>query len=252
MTYCIAASVRDGLVFVSDSRTNAGIDQLGSFSKMHPFDDLPDRFLTLLSAGNLATTQAVVAELHRDIRDGAPTSLASIRRIREGADYIGQVSRKVQEKYTKREKDKEFAPNADFIFGGKIGSDKHAIFHIYTEGNYVTPTKLAPFVQIGEQKYGRPILDRIIRMDTDLDTVARCGLVSMDSTMRCNASVGPPIELMIYRVATPSTSTHIVFEEDDPYLRSIRDAWSKNLQIAFDNLPPLKVPGNRMKLVDRD
>lgn len=251
MTYCLAANVNDGLVFVSDSRTNAGIDQLGTFSKMHPFTDLEGRFFTLLSAGNLATTQAVVAKLRRDIREAAETSLATVQRIRDAADYIGKISRTVQDQYPEDDRTAAFSPDADFIFGGKIGSAEHALFHIYAQGNYVSPTALAPFVQIGEQKYGKPILDRIIEVDTDLETVARCGLVSMDSTMRSNASVGPPIELMIYRAGSPGAHTHIVFNDNDPYLRQISEAWAENLRLAFEKLPALSLPPTKVRLVDR-
>jgi putative proteasome-type protease len=250
MTYCLAACVNDGLVFVSDSRTNAGIDQLGIFSKMHPFTDLEGRFFTLLSAGNLATTQAVVARLRRDIRENATTSLKSVGRIREAADYVGKISREVQDQYPEEDRGAGFSPEADFIFGGKIGGAEHALFHIYSQGNYVSPTALAPFVQIGEQKYGKPILDRIVETGTELETVARCGLVSMDSTMRSNASVGPPIELMIYRAGSPGTFTHIVYSDNDPYLREISEAWATNLRLAFDKLPALKLPPTKVRLVD--
>ena len=250
MTYCLAASVTDGLVFVSDSRTNAGIDQLGTFSKMHPFTDIPGRFFTLLSAGNLATTQAVVAKLHRDVREKEERSLATVRRIREAADYVGDVSREIQAKYAKRDRSPGFSPDADFIFGGKIGDAEHALFHIYAQGNYFSPTELAPFVQIGEQKYGKPILDRIVDIHTPLETVALCGLVSMDSTMRSNAGVGPPIELMIYTAGSPGSHTHIVYGEDDPYLRKVREAWAENLRLAFEQLPPISLPQKKVRLVD--
>lgn len=244
MTYCLAACVNDGLVFLSDSRTNAGIDQLGTFSKMHRFDALDGRFFTLLSAGNLATTQAVVAQIERDIRDGADESLATARRVRDAADYVGRISRRIQQKYAEKNKSDGFSPDADFIFGGQVGDTPHNLFHIYPQGNYLSPTGLAPFLQIGEQKYGKPILDRIVAIDTDLETVARCGLVSMDSTMRSNASVGPPIELLIYRLGQPATHTHFVFSEDDPYLRRIRAAWAENLRHAFENLPPICMPAD--------
>ena len=250
MTYCLAAIVNDGLVFVSDSRTNAGIDQLGTFSKMHPITDIEGRFFTLLSAGNLATTQEVIARLHRDVREGAETSLASVTRIREAAEYIGRVSRGIQDRFPEEQRESGFSPDADFIFGGKIGDASHALFHIYTQGNYVSPTALAPFVQIGEQKYGKPILDRMIEVDTGLETAALCGLVSMDSTMRSNASVGPPIELMVYRAGSPGAHTHLVYKEDDPYLRQIREAWAENLKLAFERLPPISFPPAKVRLVD--
>ena len=250
MTYCLAASVNDGLVFVSDSRTNAGIDQLGTFSKMHAFPDMPGRFFTLLSAGNLATTQSVVAQLRRDIRNNAELSLASVSTMREAADYVGDISRQIQYKYAEKDREQGFSPDADFILGGKIGAAPPALFHIYPQGNYVSPTELAPFLQIGEQKYGKPILDRMITVDTDLETVARCGLVSMDSTMRSNASVGPPIELLIFNASSPGSHTHIVYSENDAYLREIREAWAKNLRQAFEQLPPLVMPRSKVRLVD--
>ncbi|MGB5256075.1 MAG: hypothetical protein WBN44_02380 [Woeseiaceae bacterium] len=249
MTYCLATCVTDGLVFVSDSRTNAGIDQLGTFSKMHTFAESSGRFFTLLSAGNLATTQAVVARLRRDLREHAGTSLATVERIRDAADYIGEVSRDIQAKYPEQERGDGFSPEADFIFGGQIGNAPHALFHIYAQGNYVSPTTLAPFLQIGEQKYGKPILDRILQADTALETAARCGLVSMDSTMRSNAGVGPPIELMMFRAGAFGAHTHLVFEEDDPYLRQIREAWAENLRLAFDRLPAINLPP-KVRLVD--
>jgi putative proteasome-type protease len=252
MTYCLAACVKDGLVFVSDSRTNAGIDQLGTFSKMHRFADLEGRFFTLLSAGNLATTQAVVARIERDIREGAKESLATVERVRDAADYVGRISRKIQDKYSETDRTDGFSPDADFIFGGQLANLPHKLFHIYSQGNYVSPTELAPYLQIGEQKYGKPILDRIVTADTDLETVARCGLVSMDSTMRSNASVGPPIELLMYRADKPSSHVHIVYSEDDPYLRRIREAWAENLRQAFEKLPPISLPSaaDKVRLVD--
>ncbi|MBT8092462.1 MAG: hypothetical protein KJN77_05440 [Gammaproteobacteria bacterium] len=250
MTYCLAACVNDGLVFVSDSRTNAGIDQLGVFSKMHAFTDTRGRFFTLLSAGNLATTQAVVAHLRRDVREDAKISLATVKRMRDAADYVGETSRSIQSRFPEQERREGFSPDADFIFGGQLDGSPHALFHIYAQGNYVAPTELAPFLQIGEQKYGKPILDRIIEHETDLETVARCGLVSMDSTMRSNASVGPPIELMMYRAGAPGSHTHIVYREDDPYLQIIREAWAENLRSAFDKLPAISLPP-KVRLVDR-
>ena len=250
MTYCLAATVNEGLVFVSDSRTNAGIDQLGTYSKMHPFTDLPDRFFTMLSAGNLATPQAVIARLRRDIRENADRSLATVDRIRDAADYIGETSRMIQDRYRDKTEASDFSHNADFIFGGQIAGGPHALFHIYSAGNYVSPTNLAPFFQIGEQKYGKPILDRIVTVDTSLETAALCGLVSMDSTMRSNASVGPPIELMIYRSTASPSHMHIVYTEDDPYLRQIREAWAENLRLAFEQLPPISLPETRVRLVD--
>jgi putative proteasome-type protease len=252
MTYCLAACVDAGLVFVSDSRTNAGIDQLGVHSKMHVFDGIDGRFFTMLSAGNLATTQAVVARLRRDIRENAATSLATVQRLREAADYVGELNRQIVDKYGKDDDDKSFTPSADFIFGGQIGDNPHALFQVYAQGNHISSTSLVPFLQIGEQKYGRPILDRIIQMRLSLETVALCGLVSMDSTMRSNASVGPPVEVMLHRASTNAPPVHIVYGEDHPYLRTIRESWAVNLRRAFDDLPPIALPETSMHVVDRN
>ncbi|MDX1515469.1 MAG: peptidase [Woeseiaceae bacterium] len=250
MTYCLAACVDEGLVFVSDSRTNAGIDQLGVSSKMHRFTDLDGRFFTLLSAGNLATTQAVVARLQRDIRDNAQTSLASVERMREAADYVGSINRETVERYARDDDDDAFSPGAEFILGGQIGDRPHALFLIYAQGNHIASTTLVPFLQVGELKYGRPILDRIVQMRTRLETVALCGLVSMDSTMRSNASVGPPIEVMLYRASSSAPPVHIVYGEDHTYLRTIRESWAVNLRRAFDDLPPLSLPEASVRIVD--
>lgn len=250
MTYCLATIVDDGLVFVSDSRTNAGIDSLGTFSKMHAFTSLPGRFFTLLSAGNLATTQAVIARLERDIREQAEKSLAAVKTLRDAALYIGEISREMQARYPEEERPAGFVPDADFIFGGQIEGGAHALFHIYTAGNFYAPTTLAPYVQIGEQKYGKPILDRILTSDTDLETAARCGLVSMDSTTRSNASVGPPIEVMMFRAGAPGDFVHMIFDEDDPYLRHLRQAWAEHLMQAFDSLPPIKLSPPKVRAVE--
>jgi len=250
MTYCLAAIVDDGLVFVSDSRTNAGIDSLGTFSKMHAFTKLPGRFFTLLSAGNLATTQAVIARLERDIREGEKHSLAVVETMREAALYIGGINREMQARYPEDERPAGFVPDADFIFGGQIAGSSHALFHIYAAGNFYAPTPRAPYVQIGEQKYGKPILDRILTSNTELETAARCGLVSMDSTTRSNASVGPPIEIMLYRAGAPGASIHRVFEEDDAYLRQLRQAWAERLLLAFASLPPIELPLPAVRVVE--
>jgi putative proteasome-type protease len=218
---------------------------------MHRFTELGGRFFTLLSAGNLATTQAVVARLNRDLRENAEASLQTVNRMREAADYVGSVSKAIQARYPEAERTPGFSPDADFIFGGQIGAAKHELFQVYSQGNYFSPDERSPFLQIGEQKYGKPILDRIIEKDTSLATVALCGLVSMDSTMRSNASVGPPIELLIYRAGLASSYSHLVYGETDPYLLRIRESWAENLRLAFEKLPPISLPPSKVRLVDR-
>ncbi len=236
MTYCMGACVEDGLLLVSDSRTNAGIDQLGVASKMHIFDELEGRFFTILSAGNLATTQAVLAALRTDLSNDKSPNFNTVSSIRDAASYLGDVSRNIQDKYANR--DDDFSPEADFLLGGQVGDGPIGLFHIYSKGNFVAPTKFIPFLQLGEVKYGRPILDRIVTRQTDLETIARCALVSMDSTIRCNASVGPPVELLLYPVKSLKP-VHIVLDQGDAYLDQLFAAWKENLRAAFDALPPL-------------
>jgi putative proteasome-type protease len=214
---------------------------------------LDGRFFVLLSAGNLATTQAVVARLQRDLREHAPRNLATCERIRDVADYVGETSVAIQDRYRDDDRDAPFNSEANFILGGQIGEQPAGLFHIYPQGNFVSPTRLSPFLQIGEQKYGKPILDRIVRHDTPLETVMQCGLVSMDSTMRSNAGVGPPIEMIVYRTDGSGSTRRYLFEEGDPYLQKIREAWEASLLTAVTSLPelPESVESARLRVVDR-
>lgn len=236
MTYCVAMALKEGLIFISDSRTNAGIDQLSTYSKMHQYGD-EDRFLVLLSAGNLATTQGVIHAIDRDIHDKAQTSLVTVSDLVEAADYVGHVLAEEQKKHHHKRLDQEFLPEASFVLGGQIRGSQPEIIHIYPEGNFIHASETLPFLQIGETKYGKPILDRIIRLDTSIPNALKCGLVSMDSTLRSSALVGPPIEYLIYRPNEYRTSFHRILTEDDHYLTELRQAWSDNILIAFENLP---------------
>jgi putative proteasome-type protease len=250
MTYCVAVKVDQGLVFVSDSRTNAGVDHISTYSKMHTFCGDGERFFTLLSAGNLATSRAIVTRLRRDIEEGAEVSLASIKRLTEAADYVGRVSFEEQRKHEKSAKAKRFSTRASFILGGQIKGAPHSIFLVYPEGNHIPVSRHAPFLQIGEEKYGKPILDRIIEPSLGLEVAGRCALVSMDSTMRSNASVGPPIDLLLYPADSQRPGSHVTFGEDDDYLRALRRAWQNSLKSAFNNLPTLPLPAGAVRLVD--
>lgn len=236
MTYCVAIAVKDGLVFVSDSRTNAGVDQVSTYSKLHTFGRDGERQFVILSAGNLATTQAVIAQVKHDIKEHAPENLMTVRTMTEAADYVGQVSRSQQTKHTGGGVTYE----ATFILGGQIGTAKPEAMLIYPEGNHITTSKYTCYLQVGESKYGKPILDRILKPDTTLDTAALCALVSMDSTMRSNVTVGPPIELLIYERDALRIQRHIRLEEDNPYLRELKRNWDERLRQAFRQLPPIQ------------
>ncbi len=237
MTYCVALELQDGLVFVSDSRTNAGPDQVSVYSKMYHWGRGAERQIVLLSAGNLATTQAVAARIERDIDEAAATHLFTTTDLNATADYIGQVSREEQAKHTGSPRNQGFKPEASFILGGQIVGRPPQLHLIYPEGNHIRPSHSAPFLQIGEIKYGKPILDRIIRPDTPVEHALRCVLVSMDSTIRSNATVGPPVEVLLYRRDRLALDGYLSLDADDPYLALLRRRWNEKLMEAFEALP---------------
>ncbi len=238
MTYCVAVKLQGSLIFVSDSRTNAGVDQVNTYSKLYTWGIDGERQVALLSAGNLATTQAVAQRLRREMDDPASeTSLLSLQRMDEVADYVGRVSREEQSRHADGGQVAGFNPEATFILGGQIKGQPSELYLIYPQGNHIRPSDSSPFLQIGEVKYGKPILDRIIRPDTPLEDAVRCALVSMDSTMRSNATVGPPIELLIYADDTLRLQSYLRLGQDDPYLAELRLSWNQNLLNAFRALP---------------
>ena len=227
-------------MFVSDSRTNAGADQINTHSKMHIFD-LNDHFLVLLSSGNLATTQGVISHLKRDIDDGTRQNLQNSATLDEVAEYVGHVSTEEQNKHARIRTDDDFVPEASFILGGQIGDSDLDIVQIYPQGNFIHSSDSTPFLQIGEVKYGKPILDRIVTRDQSLSNTLICCLVSMDSTLKSNATVGPPIEYLVYCRNEFQPRSYAKLDEDDAYLLNLRKSWADRVKDAFHQLPP--VPG---------
>lgn len=232
MTYCLAIKLNAGLVFVSDSRTNAGVDQISTYSKMHTFGIDGQRQFCLLTAGNLATSQSIVNQLKHDIKQGMPMSLMTMKSLEDAADYVGQVSVMQQQK-TGGGPDFE----ASIIFGGQIHGAPPDVVLIYPQGNHISTSRTTPFLQIGESKYGKPILDRIIAPETALHTAVLCGLVSMDSTMRSNVTVGPPIEVLAYATDSLVLKNRLSLDEDSDYLRELKRNWDARLKDAFNSLP---------------
>jgi putative proteasome-type protease len=237
MTYCLAAQVNDGLVFASDSRTNAGVDYVSTYSKMHSFALPNDRFITLLSSGNLATTQAVINIVVRDLADAASQNLGSFRYLFEVAQYVGELSQRVQERHGAALREAGISPEANFIVGGQIRGQPPGLYLVYPQGNYIAASPEMPYLQIGETKYGKPILDRIVRPTTTLDDAARCALVSIDSTMRANISVGPPIELIVYAVDRFELTHRLHLGTGDALLMELQKRWNEGLRQAFLQLP---------------
>ncbi|MDO8926816.1 MAG: peptidase [Sideroxyarcus sp.] len=236
MTYCVAINTDQGLVFCSDSRTNAGYDNVSTYSKMHIFAWPGERTFVLLSAGNLATTQAVVKRLWSDIESNAPVNLRSVFNMLGAADYIASISASVQKQHVERD---TASTNfeATFIFGGQIGTNKPETMLIYPQGNYIHESDDHPFMQIGEVKYGKPILDRVIKRTTPLTNAARCALVSMNSTVRSNLTVAPPIDLLIYTRDSLDFGQRMTLTENDPFAKQISESWNQGLMQALEGLP---------------
>ncbi|KPK40307.1 MAG: hypothetical protein AMJ69_02875 [Gammaproteobacteria bacterium SG8_47] len=239
MSYCVAIKVNDGLVFASDSRTNAGVDYVSVYSKMHAFCTPGERMFVLLTAGNLATSQAVVNLIRRDLEDvAARESLSTVNYLFDAAHYVGALNARVQTQHAEMfEKSGGGKPEATFILGGQIMGGDPDIFLIYPEGNYITASEDKPYLQIGENKYGKPILDRIISPNTSLEDASRCALVSLDSTMRANVSVGPPLELSIYDRDSFELGRRISLKLASPFYKTLQKRWNEGLKRAFNRLP---------------
>ncbi|MBF0143688.1 MAG: peptidase [Magnetococcales bacterium] len=247
MTYCVGILVEEGVVLASDSRTNAGVDHIACYTKAHAFTWAGKRQMALLSSGNLATTQAVVSRLQREALhdDGGSPSLATVSTLEEAAHYVGRTSIAVQEQYaSKAHSEARF--DATFILGGQIAGQPPQLFLVYPEGNPIMPSPYSPFLQIGETKYGKPILDRIVAPGLSLENAARCALVSMDSAMRSNLSVGPPLDLLIFRRDRIDGGSQSRFELNTPYLSALRKSWNSGLKRLFQRLPEFawENPGN--------
>jgi len=238
MSYGLAIRVNKGLVFASDSRTHAGVDHISTYGKMHVFEISEKRFIVLLTAGNLATTQAVVNLLERDLADPhARQSLATVSHLFDAAHYVGQLSVGVQEEHREIVKRSGINLEASFILGGQIGDRPHDIFLVYPQGNYISASPDSPFLQIGETKYGKPILDRVITPETSLEDAARAALVSIDSTMRSNIAVGPPVELALYQKDSFRLVQRMSLKLGSPLYASMQKRWNEGLKRAFKRLP---------------
>lgn len=236
MTYCLAININEGLVLCSDSRTNAGTDNVSVYSKMHSFVWPGERFFVLLSAGNLATTQAVIKKLNGDVAAALLPNLLSVNSMQEAADYLGMISTQVQKLHSTRDTGTTNF-EATFVFAGQIAGQAPEMFMVYPQGNYIHESAEHPFLQIGEIKYGKPILDRVIKREVSLERAARCALVSMNSTIRSNVTVGPPVELLLYQRDSLNAGRRIYFSEDDPFARQLSERWNEGLMQALQGLP---------------
>jgi putative proteasome-type protease len=237
MTYCVATLLDTGMVFLSDSRTNAGVDHINTFRKMHVFERAGDRVLVLMTAGNLAVSQAVVHVLHEEAARPERDSVYTASTLFDAAVLVGDAVRAVHRRDAEAFKEHGIEFNASFILGGQIRGEAPRLFNIYAAGNFIEATDDTPYFQIGESKYGKPILDRVITRSSSLAEAAKCALISMDSTIRSNLSVGPPLDLLCFRRDALRVLLHRNVTVDDEYFRMIRSAWSDSLRHAFHALP---------------
>lgn len=239
MTYCLAMRLDEGLVLLSDTRTNAGIDNISIYRKLHVLDPAPDRVFSIQSAGNLATTQEVLDRIDRDLAaDDGRETLATVDRLFEAALYVGRISREVVQSHS----DALTAAGADgtatFILGGQIVGARPEIFLVYPEGNYIRASDTRPFLQIGETKFGKFWLELAVHARVDLDHAIKLALGSMLSTTRANLSVGPPYDLAVYHNGSMSFDEHRI-EPTSEYLIEVQDLFVQHLLAALDELPPI-------------
>ena len=216
MTYCVAMCLADGLVFASDSRTNAGVDHIATFKKLHVFHQEGERVLVLQSAGNLM----------------------QVTSLYDAAMLIGKTLLEViQRDSSNQQTCSNTNFNCNLLLGGQIAGETHRLFHIYPEGNFIEATRDTPYFQIGESKYGKPIIDRVLTIDTPLEQAMCCALISIDSTLRSNLSVGLPLDTLLYRSGSFSSAGQHRITDSDPYFNRIRKAWSEGLLHTFQTLP---------------
>jgi putative proteasome-type protease len=239
VTYCIGILLNEGVVLASDSRTNAGIDRVSTFRKMHVLEKPGERFFALLTAGNLSLTQGAMSLLGEWLDGGDPEKdLWSVGSMFAAARAVGTALREMHKIDGGYLQQREVDFSASFILAGQVKGGQLRLFLIYDAGNFIEAMGDTIYFQIGEVKYGKPILDRIIEPRTSLTDAVKCALISFDSTMRSNVSVGPPIDLLVYRRDSLHRGFSVRLEGSDPYLRSIRDAWGSALHRAFEETVP--------------
>jgi putative proteasome-type protease len=251
MTYCCGILVRDGLVMIADSRTNAGLDNVSTFRKLHVFEEPGKRVMVLASAGNLSLSQSVVSLLNEGIENpetGVRERLTDAPSMFQAAQRIGRAVRIIHQNDAASLKESELEFDVSFLFGGQIEGRRLRLFMIYSAGNFIECTVDTPYLQIGEHKYGKPILDRAVRFDTDLYDALKIGLISMDSTMRSNLAVGLPIDLAIIRRDTIRAELNYRIDPGEPYFTDLRERWSEALRAAHIAIPrPPYVNGRSAK-----
>ena len=266
MTYCVGVKLDAGLVFLSDSRTNAGLDQIGTFRKMMIYERPGDRFMVMLSAGNLSISQQVREILQiEQIEDGEkpPITIWNATSMFDAARVLGSAIRRIHDQDGAALKKSGLDFNATMIFGGQIQGEAMRLFLVYSAGNFIEATRETCFFQVGESKYGKPVLDRMMRPSTPLAEAAKCVLVSMDSTLKSNLSVGLPLDLVVYEADKLQSSQVVCIDERNPYFQMIRTTWGDKLREVFESIDdpqwdagtaaqaPLCVPSQRFEVMKK-
>ena len=237
MTYCVGIKVNEGLVFVSDSRTNAGVDRISTFQKMFVFEHPGDRVFVLLTAGNLSVTQSVVSLLQRQLGDqNGGHDLMKAETMFAAARTVGAAMRDVIDIDGPALKAEGIEYDSSIILGGQVKGGEPRLYQIYSPGNFIEATADTQYFQIGEVKYGKPVLDRILSTGMPLDEAAKCALISMDSTIRSNLSVGPPFDIVVYRTDALEVGYRTRLDVDDPYFVQLRGKWGDALKAAFQDI----------------
>ena len=240
MTYCCAIKVNAGMVFLSDSRTNAGVDAISTFRKMLIYERAGDRFMVMLSAGNLSISQSVreilQTESVRDPESGDPITIWNARSMFDAAQVLGAAVRHINQRdgAALRQSGLEF--NVSLILGGQIAGEGMRLFLVYSAGNFIEATTETPFFQIGESKYGKPVLDRVVEPEMPLDEATKCALVSMDSTMMSNLSVGLPLDLVVYEAGALASDRVVCIDQENPYFEMLHKSWGQRLREVFDSI----------------
>jgi len=237
MTYCLALRTATGIVFAADTRTNAGVDYITSYEKLHVFETAPDRIFVVASAGSLAATQEIIHWLRRDLAatDGRE-NLNSANHLFEAANYVGRVSRAVQAQHAAALTESGVSGEPTLILGGQINGEPHGIMLIYPQGNFIEASEDTPYLQIGESKYGKPMLDRLGR-GLSLDDAARLAVISLEATIRSNLTVGAPIDIMMLHADAFCLARQLRLTEDDAFYRELRTAWQVGIESLFASLP---------------
>ncbi|MFN5445813.1 MAG: peptidase [bacterium] len=235
MTYCVGMRLNSGLVFLSDSRTNAGVDHIGSFRKMTLFENPGDRIMVLLTAGNLSISQSIRQTISEYLTPNG-TSIWTASSMYEAAQIVGDSIRSVHKRDAESLEQFGTDFNVSLVFGGQIRGERCRLFQMYSAGNFIESHDENPYFQIGESKYGKPIIDRVITPDTPLDEAAKCALISMDSTLRSNISVGFPLDLLLYDENALTIGRFVTIDEKNQYFQMLRGTWGKQLRSVFEGI----------------